>query len=877
MTALAATAETTNAEIETTGTAAALSLGPLGLLAAAVVGLETAFGNTGKAASDFVTKLNQGFNTSTQSGISAAIDEDNQKIQALQKTLDSQRNAVPSFLIPQNSAIGQDIGKLTGADKSQAQIDGLKKSVKDFETELSNAKQVAADTGQSVSDVFAKAAQNSIPLTGNVKDLDAKFAALTQTVNADGTSIQGLGSSFVDAAGNVETLSEATVSADTTLVNAVTGLADAQDSLKSAQQQVTNSQQAEAKAYQDYISLLPGGTQYTKDLAAAKQTLATASNDVRSAQEAETKAEDDLTKARQGATALDLADAQSKITLAADTTDKDKASIETAQEKLDALEGSGTASQATIAAAQADVKDAQDQVTQSIIDQGKAAQDLITLKQKGTQQDPAVVSAEQAVADAHDRVTQAQQKQQTAADALAVAQVGDADKIAAALQTYNNAQAATASAAAAVGKAQFAVQQKTDDLNTAYANQSVNLAAVNKQLGPYIQYMQILNGLAAAQLQTAQQYSATLGVSGGSAAAPDEQPGGANFHANIPPGRASGGPVEADTVYLVGEKGPELLKMGSQGGTVIPNEVTAATLSKVASTPTSLAAQTAVPALTATAALAPATAVPVSPPAPVPLAQTATGETPAALPVPAASTGATVDTAASTVRRFTTAAARPAAQVSPATLASATSATPAAAAALARTRTAPRTSAPPRTASTPLAPRAPSPAAGISAPRPTAAVAGASTPTVPALRSTPVPLASPRPAAQTTAPLPAPRTATTTAPAATTPLSAPRTAAAAAAAPLVPARPSAPLGAPAPVPTSPQAPGTPAGGSYLSGQLPAKQPAAVGASTRQQGGTTVTQHVTTGPITTGASASDIAREIAWSLRTLPAPPPSRNN
>ena len=37
-------------------------------------------------------------------------------------------------------------------------------------------------------------------------------------------------------------------------------------------------------------------------------------------------------------------------------------------------------------------------------------------------------------------------------------------------------------------------------------------------------------------------------------------------------GRASGGPVEPNTTYLVGEKGPELLEMGSSGGYVHNNE-----------------------------------------------------------------------------------------------------------------------------------------------------------------------------------------------------------------------------------------------------------------------------------------------------------------
>jgi len=36
-------------------------------------------------------------------------------------------------------------------------------------------------------------------------------------------------------------------------------------------------------------------------------------------------------------------------------------------------------------------------------------------------------------------------------------------------------------------------------------------------------------------------------------------------------GKAAGGPVRAGGMYLVGERGPELLRMGSVGGTVIPN------------------------------------------------------------------------------------------------------------------------------------------------------------------------------------------------------------------------------------------------------------------------------------------------------------------
>jgi phage-related minor tail protein len=44
-----------------------------------------------------------------------------------------------------------------------------------------------------------------------------------------------------------------------------------------------------------------------------------------------------------------------------------------------------------------------------------------------------------------------------------------------------------------------------------------------------------------------------------------------DFTTNFGGPRAAGGPVEAGRSYLVGERGPELLRMGSRGGSVVPN------------------------------------------------------------------------------------------------------------------------------------------------------------------------------------------------------------------------------------------------------------------------------------------------------------------
>jgi len=46
---------------------------------------------------------------------------------------------------------------------------------------------------------------------------------------------------------------------------------------------------------------------------------------------------------------------------------------------------------------------------------------------------------------------------------------------------------------------------------------------------------------------------------------------GSGFRSGFGGGRATGGPVHAGTTYLVGENGPELLHMGRNSGTVVPN------------------------------------------------------------------------------------------------------------------------------------------------------------------------------------------------------------------------------------------------------------------------------------------------------------------
>ncbi len=593
LTSIGLAATTTATEVTTVapvvagaGVTMASVAGPIGLLAAVVIGLGTAFRNTGTDAKTFVATINQGYSTDTASGLQGQIAAESKALADLQTKLDAAKKKRsgnelgPSFLTNLGSNIAD---KITGSqsgnqqyDAIKAKIDALTETYKTNQTALSNVNQAAKDMKETVAQVFAQAAAGGLDVTtlsGNLGDLEAKLKAAGSAGTVAGTGISAFG---VDVA-----------AVDKTLVDAVVSVGDAQKSLASANKSEEAATIAETKAHAAYISIMPGGIQYTKDLTAAKKAATTASNDLEKAEDTEKKAQEALSKARAGATALDLADAASKITLAGDTIGKDKAAVGTAQEKLDALEGSGTASQATIIAAQADVKDAQDTVTQSIIDQSKAQLALTTLKQKGTEADPAVVSAEEALANAHDSVTSAQERQQTAADALRVAQVGDADKITAALDTWNQAQEAIPLSQDAVAKATFDLAQKTGALNDAFGAQGVNLGAVNAVLGPYTDYMTILNGLDPAKIQAAAA-AAAFGFSGGvlggglgGEPAPQVSPVGplgplGVQGTNAQPvsgARALGGPVDAGKKYLVGEKGPEEVTFGLSG-TVTPNPAT---------------------------------------------------------------------------------------------------------------------------------------------------------------------------------------------------------------------------------------------------------------------------------------------------------------
>lgn len=586
MTALADTSVASGEAVAASGTTMAAAAGPIGLLVAAVVGVSVAFRNAGVDAKTFVSSITQGFSTNTTTGLAGVIDAESKQLASLQTQLDAAKKAKDAQAAdPAFAKIGAIVsGNDTGAEQyanDKKKVDALTDSLTANKQALANVGQVANDLGLTVAQVFSEAASAQIPLSGSLSDIETKF-------KDDGLAVGDFGSktsvAFRDSLAAVSAYLASLDQADK-LQKAVVSDATAQQSLVSATQAETTAVTAHNQALTDQAKLIKDGIAGDTAYVSAEKSLESASNSYRSAMQSETTAQNDLSKARTAATVLDLADAASKITLAGDTTGKDRAAVETAQEKLDALQGSGTASQAEIATAQADVKDAQDQVTQSLIDQQKATLDLTTLQQKGTEQDPAVVAAEQKVTDAHNNTAQALEGVQAAQADVNTAVAGYPAVLAA-------AQAKVDSTAADIVTKQQDVYNATLTANSAALDLKASIDNTGGQAYDAVKAkLDLLAPSYAAVLTSATQLaqlSGSIAAEPGAAAAnpaargpslsgPLGAPGGnAQPLQPVSGARALGGPVEAGATYMVGEKGPERLKMGSLSGQIIPNEKTVA-------------------------------------------------------------------------------------------------------------------------------------------------------------------------------------------------------------------------------------------------------------------------------------------------------------
>ena len=380
---------------------------------------------------------------------------------------------------------------------------------------------------------------------------------ITQTMAATGLSWKQVVDALTDAeirlyqaqlAGDAATQAGISTTSDVAAANdkvttSVWAMRDADKGLSDANQAVTDAQGKEADAQKKLSDLLAAGVDGDKQVISAKQA-------VTRALQSQQDALDGLAKAQTKATALELADANLKIAEAGDKIVSAQQAQGDAQEKLNALVGSGAASADEIAAAQQAVVAAAHAVTQAQIDQGKSAQDLVTLRQKGTAQDPAVIAAQRNLATAKDSVTTATQNELAAEQAWR-------DKVVQAQADVASAHQTVLDKLYALPKAQYDAATAADAFATALAAEGVNLTTVNTELGKY-------PGLLGAALDAEAKRGIGGSATGGSA-------GSLSSWMDRPPGRAAGGPTEPYGTYLVGEHGPELLRMGAMAGTVIPN------------------------------------------------------------------------------------------------------------------------------------------------------------------------------------------------------------------------------------------------------------------------------------------------------------------
>lgn len=422
--------------------------------------------------------------------------------------------------------------------------------------------------------------------------LHRKKTADTLATQADTQATQDNQGAVDSLGGSVNTVADA----EDRLTMSLTGDLNAKKAVADANQALADANQTLADKTDALNKLLAEGPVNAAKVASANDTLVSASNSVASALTSEQRAQEGLTRARQAATALDLADAQNKIALAGDKISSAKAAEESAKEKLDALLGSGSASADEIAAAEADLKTRHDDVTQSVIDQGKAQADLIKVKQKGTEADPAVVAAEDQVQNAHRQVTDAVRRRDAAEVKLREAEAPDpafAQKVADANKAVADAHKAIADAQDRQVTSALALSKATDVLNASLLSNAQATQGVIAQMLGLLALGQI-TGPALDRLL------GTLGPAGEAATniIPGAKPGPPAPTGPVPPppapldvngvvvspppgadvnrrsvgliARATGGPVEPGGDYLVGEHGPEHLRMGARGGWITP-------------------------------------------------------------------------------------------------------------------------------------------------------------------------------------------------------------------------------------------------------------------------------------------------------------------
>lgn len=330
---------------------------------------------------------------------------------------------------------------------------------------------------------------------------------------------------------------------------------DAQRAAASASRAVGDSTQTVAVRQKALSDLLKSAVVDVKAVEAAERSLASAQRGHTSAIAAVAEAQERLNRALAPASVDDAKDAD--LTLAeaklgvADAADR----ILDAQKEVDDAKAAGEADR--LADAERGLTGATLSLERAKIAEARAAQAVIDLNPQSEAGARRVAEAQKALDLANLQVVESERQVATAAAELATAEAGDVDrtdKIAEARRGLRDAQQG-------LSDAQYNAFRTGINLRDVTAEQRDRFAEAGDQVERLNAGLLIMAGFGS--LATLPGQAVVDTVRGLFGAKP--------LGGGVAGKRAAGGPVRAGGTYVVGERGPELLQMGSSRGFVIPN------------------------------------------------------------------------------------------------------------------------------------------------------------------------------------------------------------------------------------------------------------------------------------------------------------------
>lgn len=339
--------------------------------------------------------------------------------------------------------------------------------------------------------------------------------------------------------------------------------------LTDAHRALNDAQVAVGDRRRELNDLLRKGAVDTKAVATAAKDLSSAERSVASAQRAVAEAEENLQKVRSGADPESLDDAQraaEHATLSRVRAEERLAKVREQGSKF--LDDELPATPLELAEAELDLRDALDAEADS-------QAELEKLRQFGTEGSKELRDAQEQLTEAHLNLQDAQDSQREALDRLRKAQAGDPEF----LDKVKDAKLKLADAERNVGDAAFNELQARLGLRDALENEANKahdaaggiddlrgqLWAMREEIAGSGGSIEWLDALIQRLDILRTGHGVTVKASG------NFGPGSAGFRSEYSGKRAAGGPVLGGSSYLVGEKGPEILHMGSQGGYITPN------------------------------------------------------------------------------------------------------------------------------------------------------------------------------------------------------------------------------------------------------------------------------------------------------------------